>query len=771
MLVFSRFSRVALLLAVLLAYFGPSGLIPQLLATNGYAQSLPFTEALPFTETLKAADSSSPSPEMKLPTEQEIGAAKEDADRNVERIRSTTKEASVLSPSLIHEAQLWGQLSMLYGQQLNALQQIDELSEKTASAPNEVASAATEIDSKNGTNLFLAYDAIDSLRRAELDRASTLEQEANQNTKLLEELKDGYTAAEKSRRALKDSLPSKSDDSSTGTSTQEYAVAVLESQVAYQRVVLRELLIKNGRSLSKLAQRKADLFKVRLAPRRVGLRFSETELQIKQSEIASRIEELKKNRNKLEDSLAKLNDESYGPRAGNKSMPKVSTTEANNAIDAMTDSYQRGIQVLSAKLHGLELQSVLWSELHKLINGTATVEEQTLWRKDLKRETDLIDFEERRYNKSLAERIKDYATTGTKLDAAPPEDKRWLQMQQAALERETKILGDALSTIETFRGIAAKVSNELESQHSTEHLLRSINISVLSTLSSIWGYEVTAVDDSPITIGKICLALGLLVIGFWLSRRISRKIGNHLLPRLRFNRGAISAIESISFYILVVIFALIALRIVHIPLTVFTILGGALAIGVGFGSQNIMNNFISGLIILAEQPIRVGDIIEFDGNRGLVKRIGARSTEITTPENFDAIVPNSTLLQSSIINWTLSNNHVRRGVTVGVAYGSPVKLVSEILRKAAIEHHRVLSNPEPEVLFKNFGDNALEFELRFWVSVRQMNEALILESDMRFLIDRMFRENALVIAYPQRDIHLDTSSPLEVRIVSTELET
>ncbi|MFG0315709.1 MAG: mechanosensitive ion channel family protein, partial [Planctomycetota bacterium JB042] len=202
--------------------------------------------------------------------------------------------------------------------------------------------------------------------------------------------------------------------------------------------------------------------------------------------------------------------------------------------------------------------------------------------------------------------------------------------------------------------------------------------------------------------------------------------------------------------------------------TAFTILGGAFAIGIGFGSQNLMNNFISGLILLVERPIRVGDLIQVGDLLGIVERIGARSTLVRKPSNVDIIVPNSTFLESNVINWTLSDDTYRTWVSVGVVYGSPLREVSKLLRKAVDEHGLVLKSPEPTLLFTDFGDDALQFEIHFWIRMRREMDRRRVESDVRFRIDGLFREAGIVIAFPQRDVHLDTARPLQVRVAPAE---
>jgi small-conductance mechanosensitive channel len=218
-------------------------------------------------------------------------------------------------------------------------------------------------------------------------------------------------------------------------------------------------------------------------------------------------------------------------------------------------------------------------------------------------------------------------------------------------------------------------------------------------------------------------------------------------------------------YILILLFAL---RLLNIPLTAFAFLGGAIAIGVGFGAQNLINNFISGFIIMAERPISIGNLIEVDGVLGLVEEIGARCTRIRTGENIHILVPNSSFLEKNITNWTLSDQRIRTKVIVGVIYGSPVNEVEKLLLKAVKENDKIFKDKEPFVVFSDFGDNALIFEVHFWISIRRVIERRLIESSVRFRVDALFREAGIVIAFPQRDVHLDTTRPLEFHLTSSK---
>jgi potassium-dependent mechanosensitive channel len=231
----------------------------------------------------------------------------------------------------------------------------------------------------------------------------------------------------------------------------------------------------------------------------------------------------------------------------------------------------------------------------------------------------------------------------------------------------------------------------------------------------------------------------------------------------------VAALQTLTSYLLLLAFFLWALHLVNIPLTVFTFLGGAVAIGVGFGSQNIVNNFMSGLILIAERPVKVGDLIDIDGTYGRVEAIGPRSTRVRSGDNTHVILPNSTLLESKVLNWTLSDNVIRTSMDVGVAYGSDVAEVKRRLEQALTQSERVLETPAAEILFMDFGDNALLFRALFWTQVNMPLDQARAQSEVRFRVDELFREAGIEIAFPQRDVHLDAAGPLEVRVVEPRL--
>ena len=198
-----------------------------------------------------------------------------------------------------------------------------------------------------------------------------------------------------------------------------------------------------------------------------------------------------------------------------------------------------------------------------------------------------------------------------------------------------------------------------------------------------------------------------------------------------------------------------ALDLLNVPLGAFAFVSGAIAIGVGFGAQNIINNFISGWILMWERPIRIGDFLEIGDTRGTVEAINTRSTRIKRVDGVHLLVPNSHLLENTVVNWTLVDRNMRAMVRVGVAYGSPVKTVKALLEQAVQANPDVMKTPAPVVFFEDFGDSALVFDVYFWIDAAAERDLRRVRSDLRFAITELFETNDIVIAFPQRDVHID----------------
>ena len=204
----------------------------------------------------------------------------------------------------------------------------------------------------------------------------------------------------------------------------------------------------------------------------------------------------------------------------------------------------------------------------------------------------------------------------------------------------------------------------------------------------------------------------------------------------------------------------------RIPLSVFAFLGGALAIGVGFGTQTLIKNFICGILILIERKVQVGDIVDVDGVVGKVTSVDTRASTVLGFDGVETVIPNATFLEQKVTNWTHSDKRQRKKLRIGVAYGSDVELVRKLLAESACRHGLVLAEPPPMVLFEDFGDNALMFAIYYWIDLGTGINSLLIASDLRFIIEKRFADSGVVVAFPQRDVHLLSENPLRVEVVS-----
>ncbi|MCF8094235.1 MAG: mechanosensitive ion channel [Desulfobacteraceae bacterium] len=267
-------------------------------------------------------------------------------------------------------------------------------------------------------------------------------------------------------------------------------------------------------------------------------------------------------------------------------------------------------------------------------------------------------------------------------------------------------------------------------------------------------YKITLGDFQLSLIGFVYALIVLLVI-HTLAVITKEALRRWILKNVELEDGFKDSIVRITGYVLWAVGILVALRVVGVSATALTVVFGALGIGLGFGLQNIFNNFLSGIILLFERPIQVGDVIETGGILGTVREINVRSTQVRTFDNMDLIVPNSDFISQRLTNWSFRDARIRRTVEVGVAYGSDIELVRQILTDVAYRHPRILRRPHPEVLFSDFGESALIFRLRFWVYIDWF---LTVETDVRFDIDKKFRENNITIPFPQRDLHFKSDN-------------
>ncbi len=267
-------------------------------------------------------------------------------------------------------------------------------------------------------------------------------------------------------------------------------------------------------------------------------------------------------------------------------------------------------------------------------------------------------------------------------------------------------------------------------------------------------------EDASLTVMEIGIAFLIFMLGIWISRRAERLLSRRLEHR-KVDAGVIQLIRRLFWVTVIVVLVVTALDLLNVPMTAFAFISGAIAIGVGFGAQNIINNFISGWILMWERPIRVGDFLEMGAMLGTVESINTRYTRLRRIDGVRLMVPNSQFLENTVINWSIVDRKLRSHVRVGVQYGSDVEKVRELLEEILASNSEILEDPAPAIVFEDFGDSSLVFDAFFWIESASNRTLRGVRSALRFEITRVFQEHGIVIAFPQRDVHIDGSLRIE----------
>lgn len=739
------------------------------------AVSAPAQAAFPFDLVKPGTPESAPSEAKKLPEEAEVVKARDLAlaeQQRVEQLLSSSSEGRPDYDTQYLQARLQNleRLNVIYSELLDAFGSLKKVRDRINGLDPQLE------DWRDGTppkDFIINFATLDKLQGQAVDYEKNLKarnQVYKARQEALEEAKTNYEEAEMKRRQAKEEAEAATDSEDKTVYEHLLSLAQLNSRAASAQVQLRELELQVSKGYRELNEKQRELTILQTAYLEKRVTFDQVALD---SELAA----VQGEKNKLLDGLGK--NQKALIDAGNEYVkarkrlegtpqPPPALVEEVEARRLQQNLLEQQVDFATNRIKQLKERENLWKQRFKLLSNKAGRSEirswETLTRQSLEqlgREEDLLGLRLNSTRNSLVE-VQDKLSSGT----TDPATREWLELQQELLSR-------SLEELQTYQA-AIFVAKSFEEKFLYEQEKKVAHVSWGERLAGIWdsflrfwNFEISSVDDSPITVGKIIVALILVLFGTLLARRISRMLAEKVLPRFGVASGVAAALRTLCFYLLFLSFFILALNVVRVPLTIFAVLGGAVAIGIGFGSQNLMNNFISGLILLIERPIKVGDIVQMEQATGMVEHIGGRSTQIRTQDNTQFIIPNSSFLEKPVVNWTLSDDTIRSSVRLGVAYGSSTRKVAELLKKAADSHGKVLKSPPPVANFSDFGPDALIFDLLYWVRIRSMSERREVESDLRFMIDNLFRDADITIAYPQRDIHLHTSRPLEVKMAQS----
>jgi len=471
---------------------------------------------------------------------------------------------------------------------------------------------------------------------------------------------------------------------------------------------------------------------------------------------------------------------------GEPAQPQSAGQEQIDQVrEAQRNSADIKLQVLNRILVYLQMQRDIWNIRWAYVNVTDREKASEAYDKIvqfqaiLKAIHDYVNQQRRHVltlvtNLSLEELDSSVAGSDTLRD-----ELRKLDLDQVVLY--SRLMG----TIESTESLLERFKQELDARFRVKSFPDYLTEAWLATrdfASQIWAFELFAAEDTlvvdgqpisgkrSITVDKVVTALAILIVGIWIAVRLARLIERLAVTRLGMDPSLARIAWRWILFLEVLLLVVLSMLVVRIPLTIFAFMGGALAIGAGFGMQNMLKNLISGLMLLFERPFRPGDVVEVGSIRGRVLDIGVRSSHIIDANGIETVIPNSTFIEQNVTNWTLSSRSVRIVVNVGIAYGSQVKKATDLLLDIAERHGLTLANPAPQVLFEDFGSDALLFGLYVWVEINPEVSWKTIASDLRYMIYNTMTEQGIVIAFPQRDIHIDTNRPLDVRVLAEALD-
>lgn len=673
-----------------------------------------------------------------------------ECQQQARRLRGEIAASNHLDPTVARfitvELELWERLQLLTLQR-------KAIKEDNSAIQSDLAQIDNDQIVDGLPDSFLAVDDLRDKLVVENRRLRSLNLERESENRIILAVKQKYEQAEQLRRRSQERFE-RSDPRSRPARQRETALAHLQSRVLSAELELH-------REQSGLTILKIELLDQQVNNLEALVQANQSKFTLTRGELDGRLELIDQMGQQVRQQIAEV-DARLQSSIQNRSSGSAAWSPTAYEME------REESQLLTRLLAGVSDFKDCWRRRYEISNGRGSAQAIALWVEEttqIKEEVEQIAEQlERRSQQrrdSLAKLTRDTLAQeggGGVLD---------LEQQSIELNRIIDVYGQIQVLAAGGQRLCERTLEDLSARQSQFSIVEYLQLA-FGFLEGAWEYELTTIDDESITVRKIVFGVFLLLCGYYISRMLASALAYRVSPKLGVTPAGAAVLRSVLFYLFVTAFAFASLEIVNVPLTIFAFLGGAVAIGVGFGSQNLINNFMSGLILLVERPIRIGDLVNVDGIDANVEHIGARSTRVRTGANLEILVPNSKFLENNVTNWTLSDTRTRTSLSVGVAYGSPVREVVKILNQVIHQHEKALDTPEPIVLFQDFADSSLVFEVHFWIHMERIMDGAKIRSEVRIAIDDAFREAGIVIAFPQRDVHIDMSEPIPVRFSEPE---
>lgn len=601
-----------------------------------------------------------------------------------------------------------------------------------------------------------------------------------------EDAEKRFKAAEVAARQSEERLSQATSPDGQKRQTWLRDLARLRSRVAAEDIAEAQAQALAAAATAALKRADVALLKTQLAEARKSVRFTQADLDGVLAVIDRQKAELEQRSRKLEEAGPGIRVEvkrAQDALAAARSQPSSAPEQASTATKARLALFEQALawRQFQADTHDLAVEGV--QRLIELQNW-----ERTGWqyRWYLVNGSDVAKFPEARA--VIDDRIARLESWGRYIDreialsngrigefelrqrAGQSADEAEMTQKFIAAEKERADLVRSLQrSVDNFRRTLAVWRAEFDSGDKDQPVRRTAEFwgqALWDGLQSLWNFELFNVEDTldidgrkvvatrSVTVGKSLGVVLLVLAGYLLSSRVLRLVRRLAVEQFGLNAGHTHTVLRWVHFVFLTMLFVVALYMANIPLTVFAFLGGALAIGVGFGTQVLLKNMISGVMLLIERPLRVGDMIEVGTVVGTVSNISIRSSTIRTSDGIEILVPNSTFVENNVTNWTYSNAKVRRSVSIGVDYAASPDHVREVLLSVAQEHPAVVVDPPPRVLLDDFGPDAVLFRLQYWIDYGRGADGSLIASELRVLIFRALTAAGISIPLPQRVVYL-----------------
>jgi small-conductance mechanosensitive channel len=531
-------------------------------------------------------------------------------------------------------------------------------------------------------------------------------------------------------------------------------------QIRVQAALAEHSLRANKRAL----KADLDLQQARIQFAKLNISSLEGRVSFPESLLQSKLEEVQQAEDKLIDSVAKIGKQVKKLAPGNPN------SNNDDISSLMTKSMENQLQLSEYSRIRLMITGQVWQSRYDLWNTTSASSIEEIARilgdkaQDVQSWQPLMtglrsNLQDRSRKALLALQVNDQKSQPSLADAV---EKAFKQEESVLSEWENGFS----ELLELIKLTTADIGSKRQSLGLSEKMDAAAT-SLTTQAHNFWNTEIFTLNDSvfvngqvlqrpsPVTLGMLLIAVAILVSGGLASSAFSRWLRSRLSTRFAFDANTGAIVQKSTHILLLGVICLIALAVVKIPLTIFALLGGGAAIAVGFGTQQLMNNLISGIILLFERPIRIGDIIDVENCSGMVTSIGTRCCQLRRGDGVEILIPNSVILQNKVVNWTLSDSHARQEFSVPIAQGAPVKKAITLVHDIVSANPHVLSRRGVDVLLHDFAKDLLMLRVLYWVDKTNPLTANQVPSELRLAIYEVLQAEGIPLATIQKDSHLD----------------